>query len=90
MVDITSVAWGRDNLGQFADRSDGVYTLQVTTVEAPNAETPDGSWTTVGTFHYDQAIGVNKHLRHAYQVSQADGSPIPASGVRLLVPAAFW
>ena len=88
MIDITSVAWGRDNLGQFADRSDGVYELQVTTVEAPNAETPDGSWTTVGTFHYDESIGVQKHLRHAYQVSQADGSPIPATGVRLIVPSA--
>jgi hypothetical protein len=87
MVDITSVAWGRDNLNQFSDRSPGVYTLQVTTADNPSTDTPDTSWTTVGTFDYDNAIGVQIHLRHEFQVSQADGSPIPATGVRLLTPS---
>ncbi|MEM7385420.1 MAG: LamG-like jellyroll fold domain-containing protein, partial [Verrucomicrobiota bacterium] len=88
IVDVSSVAWGRDNLGQFNDRSDGVYTLQVTMADGPDAETEDDLWTTVGTFHYDEAIGTDKHLRHRFEVARQDGSPIPATGVRLLVPSA--
>ena len=95
MIDLTSVAWGRDNGnntsdccgGQLADRSVGVYTLQVTTVDNPGADTPDESWTTVGTIDYASVAGeFATYLRHEYRVSQADGSPIPATGVRLLVP----
>ncbi|MCX6855567.1 MAG: cadherin-like beta sandwich domain-containing protein [Verrucomicrobia bacterium] len=49
---LTSVAFGRDNLGGFTDRWQGVYTLQVTTVPNPTASTPDASWTTVGILDY--------------------------------------
>jgi autotransporter-associated beta strand protein len=49
---LTSVAFGRDNLGGFTDRWQGVYTLQVTTVPNPTSSTPDASWTTVGILDY--------------------------------------
>lgn len=49
---------------------------------------------TVATFDYTESLDVvvgeqfTTYLRHEYQVMQADGSPVRATGVRLLVPAA--
>ncbi|MEZ5323486.1 MAG: hypothetical protein R3F19_00245 [Verrucomicrobiales bacterium] len=107
--DIERIAWGRDNGngaiddsdagsdacgGQCDDRSDGIYELQFTTVANPDSDTPDGDWTTVGTFNYrsneDDAIGelFTWYLRHEFSVATSDGSPITATGVRLLVPQA--
>ena len=108
-VDISGIAWSRDNGngaaddsdpgsdacgGQCDDRSTGVYTLQVTTTANPNADTPDNAWMTVATFDYTESLDVvvgeqfTTYLRHEYQVMQTDGSPVTATGVRLLVPAA--
>ncbi len=65
-LNITSVAWGRDNGntagdccgGQLPDRDLGLYTLQRTTVVAPGAGTPvtgvaATGWETIGTFAYN-------------------------------------
>lgn len=80
--------------GQCDDRSDGVYELQVTTVANPDSDTSDEDWSTVGTFAYrsneDDVLGefFTWYLRHEFSVATADGSPISATGVRLLVPQA--
>ncbi|HMO51042.1 MAG TPA: choice-of-anchor D domain-containing protein [Kiritimatiellia bacterium] len=63
------VAFGRDNLGNFTDRALGLYTLQYTTVANPDQNTPDGSWTTIGTLDYQSAGGAlftNPAIRHAF------------------------
>jgi hypothetical protein len=106
---ISRIAWGRDNGngevddsepgtdacgGQCDDRSPGLYTLQITTVPNPDADTPDDDWKTVGTIEYtrkgdDEVDGLfTPYLRHEYTIANADGSPIVATGVRLLVPQA--
>ncbi|MDA0814033.1 MAG: hypothetical protein O3C21_16785 [Verrucomicrobia bacterium] len=106
---ITRIAWGRDNGngevddsdggtdacgGQCDDRSLGLYTLQITTVPDPDADTPDDDWKTIGTIEYkqkgDDKVGelFTPYLRHEYTIANADGSPIGATGVRLLVPQA--
>lgn len=94
-INLTSVAWGRDNGndggdccgGQLSDRTLGVYTLQFTADNGQN-------WTTIGTLDYqsnDDTVlggGFTSHFRHEYGVSLAGGAPIAADGVRILVPAA--
>jgi hypothetical protein len=108
-VGISGIAWGRDNGngavddsvagsdacgGQCDDRSFGIYTLQITTIANPDADTPDEAWTTVATFDYteslDAVVGAQftTFLRHEYQVMQTDGSEVTTTGVRLLVPMA--
>lgn len=108
-VEIERIAWGRDNGngaidgsdpgsdacgGQCVDRANGLYELQITTVANPDSGTPDGDWTTVGTFDHrsneDDEVGelFTWYLRHEFSVATADGSPISATGVRLLVPQA--
>ena len=68
LVDVSSIAWGRDNGlasgdscgGTCGDRAVGVYTLQYTSIEFPGqpdgttAETGDAStgWATIGTIEY--------------------------------------
>jgi len=100
LVAVDRVAWGRDNGnnatdfcgGQCTDRSLGEYVLQYTTVEDPDentAATGDAAtgWETIGTFEYrgtDEAF--TAYLRHEYGISTADGQPISATGLRLLVP----
>lgn len=46
---INRLAFSRDNTGQIDDRTFGRYTVQVTTAANPDASTPDGEWTTLGT-----------------------------------------
>ncbi|MDF1784946.1 MAG: hypothetical protein P1U82_03690 [Verrucomicrobiales bacterium] len=95
MIDVASVAWGRDNGnntndccgGQLRDRVVGLYTLQFTTVGDPDIDTSDDSWTTIVEFDYENVVGeFQNYLRHEYQVSSADGSAILATGIRLVVP----
>jgi hypothetical protein len=94
-VNITNVAWGRDN-GDSAfvgtDRALGLYTLQVTTVPSPDgtvAETEDAStgWATLGTVEYRRADppDFNPELRHRFEVSSG-GFPVEATGLRIKVP----
>ncbi|MDP3849652.1 MAG: HYR domain-containing protein [Luteolibacter sp.] len=78
---IHKIAFGRDNLGLAPDRALGTYTLQFTTVADPDAATPDESWTTIGTLHYQSAGGANfanPHLRHVFSFT-----PVMATGIRL-------
>ncbi len=90
-VSVSSVAWGRDNQGQFGDRSLGEYSLQFTLVPDPDADTPDTGdpvtgWQTIGSVRYSVATAeFTPQLRHEFEISR-DGSPILATGVRLLVP----
>ncbi len=99
-VQITSVAWGRDNGnnladacgGQCTDRSTGRYTLQFTRVPDPDEQTeatgdPTTGWQTIGDITY-MAAGDDfaPYLRHEYGLSQ-DGQGILATGIRLLVPS---
>ena len=76
---INSFAFGRDNTGTFGDRSGGTYMLQYTTAAAPNASTPDGSWTTIGSIYYDHN-GLDSADRHEYSFA-----PVTATGVRVIV-----
>ena len=84
---LRSIALGRDNLGTFVDRNLGLYTLQYTTVDGPDASTPDASWTTIGTLDYQSpgSLATNfslPHLRHRYNFDPVND----VTGVRLLVP----
>jgi len=96
LINITNIAWSRDNgdaaEGTFTDRALGSFTLQITTVAAPDATTPDTGepttgWTTIGTVEYRRAEppGFTPHLRHRFDVASG-GAPIEATGVRIKVP----
>lgn len=83
---LQSIAFGRDNLGAFGDRTLGLYTLQYTTAGTVDANTPDASWTTIGTLNYVSPGGTNfsnPALRHRYNFDPVAG----VTGVRLLVPS---
>lgn len=96
-VDVSTVAWGRDNGDAVkddcgtacTDRSAGVYTLLYTQVEAPNNETaetgdPSTGWAVIGriTYRGQGSAGFRHHLRHEYNV-RLNGAPISATGVSL-------
>jgi hypothetical protein len=82
-VQIGKVAWGRDNTGHFFDRNLGTYTLQYTTVANPNAATPSGSWTTLGSVTYGPGgdLTVGTALRNVWSFPS-----VAATGIRLFVP----
>ena len=78
---VNQIAFGRDNTGTYPDRCLGVYELQYTTVANPNASTPEGSWTTIGTLDYQSGGGTNfasPALRHRFSFT-----PVFATGLRL-------
>jgi hypothetical protein len=104
LATITSFAFGRDNGnsvadacgGQCADRSLGLYTIQITRVSVPDESTLDTGdattgWQTIGTLEYvgnEDTIpgeGFTSFLRHEYEIAQA-ATPIQATGFRILVP----
>lgn len=64
-IAIGRVAFGRDHTGVQTTRSDGIYTLQYTTVPNPNASTPDTSWQTIAVITYPGSV-VNPNLRQMY------------------------
>ncbi|MBI2929016.1 MAG: lamin tail domain-containing protein, partial [Verrucomicrobia bacterium] len=87
---ISSVAFGRDNLGTYSDRTLGHYTLQYTRVASPGTSTtatsnPDTGWANIGTLNY-QGSGTGLFTapsrRHRFTFT-----PVMATGIRLLVPA---
>ena len=98
-IRVKAIAWGRDNGddtgdccdGQIKDRWKGVYTLQVTQVDEPGlatGETGDATtgWLTIATIEYkEETDDFIPYLRHEFQVSDIQGSPIPATAVRLKV-----
>jgi hypothetical protein len=82
-VQVSSIAFGRDNNGVFTDRTLGTYTLQYTTAANPTNATT--AWTTIGTLNYQSAGGTNfafPSKRHRYTFNT-----VAATGIRLLVPA---
>jgi hypothetical protein len=85
LTEIGSIAFGRDNLGQFGDRWQGEYTVQYTTSSMPEYA-GEGEWTTIGTIKYNTAQAPRfaaPSRRHQYTFD-----PVQATGVRLLVPEA--
>ena len=98
-IRVKAIAWGRANGddtgdccgGQIKDRWKGVYTLQVTQVDEPGlatGETGDATtgWLTIGTIEYkEETDDFIPYLRHEFQVGDIQGSPIPATAVRLKV-----
>ncbi|MBI4600901.1 MAG: hypothetical protein HY721_02975 [Planctomycetes bacterium] len=78
---VRSIAFGRDNTGQYADRCLGRYVLQYTAVDSPNELTPDGDWTEVGELWNDGICPGLPALRHRY-----DFPPVEATAIRLIVP----
>ena len=102
-INVTSIAWGRDNGnvdgdccgGTLPDRALGTYTLQYTTVAAPNAATVDTGdaatgWANLGTITYlggAEGATFTSYLRHRFEIAQG-GSPVAATGIRFKVPDA--
>lgn len=100
-VNVSSIAWSRDNGdtteggcagGTCTDRAVGTYTLQYTTVPAPDAATAETGeaatgWVTVGTIQYlagtDDA-NFTSYLRHRFDIAHG-GAPIAATGLRLKI-----
>jgi len=90
-IAISSIAWGRENtVATGADRWQGIYTLQVTSVRNPDASTsetgdPATGWVTIGTVEYrGQSTAFRPWLRHRYDVAKG-GNPIQATGLRIKV-----
>ena len=80
---IDSVAFGRDNLGNYSDRCAGTYLLQYTTVENPDETTPDEAWIDIGHINnfFFTSDSNSPGLRHLFEFD-----PVIASGIRLIVP----
>lgn len=77
LIPIDRVAFGRDHTGVQTSRSDGIYTLQYTSVANPDASTPDASWQSITAITYPGSV-VNPNQRHMY------GFPsVAATGFRL-------
>ena len=77
---INEIAFGRDSDGvvSFADRAAGVYILQYTDVENPDATTSDLDWITLGTATLSPT-DPQRFLRHSYTFDD-----VLATGVRIL------
>ena len=86
---LSSLAFGRDNLGTFSDRTLGTYTAQYTRVAVPGAATSftgnaDTGWATIGTLNYQNAgtgLFTAPSRRHRFSFT-----PVAATGLRLVVP----
>ena len=77
---IGRVAFGRDNLGAFTDRTLGDYTIQYTTIASPNMATPEASWTTIGVINVNTSLPLPSQ-RHVFEFA-----PVNATGIRVLTP----
>ncbi len=103
---ISSIAWSRDNGntteggcagGTCVDRCVGVYTLQYTTVDAPDASTPETfepatGWANIGTVEYLGGIDdiyFSAYLRHRFDLAQS-GAPLMATGIRIRCRMSAW
>lgn len=71
-------AFGRDNNPWYEDRSDGNYTIQVTTSISPDENTIDSLWTTL-----DVVTVASSAIRKVYSFD----APVLATGFRIIVPA---
>ena len=82
--EITSIAFGRDNTGNFYERFLGTYTLQYTTTPNPDETTGDEEWIDLGSVTYTGAGGENfsnPAIRHLFEFDA-----VTATGVRLMTP----
>lgn len=82
---VASLTWGRDNTGTYGDRCQGTYTIQYTTIANPDATTPDGSWTTIGTISLTAGGHpgfTSPSIRHRFNIN----SPVSATGIRIISP----
>jgi hypothetical protein len=80
-IDVSSIAFSRDNTGTMTDRSLGEYTLQFTEVVDPDETTPDENWTTIGKILYEADNPAKSHERHRFNFGTKE-----ATGIRLLTP----
>ncbi|MCL5098964.1 MAG: lamin tail domain-containing protein, partial [Candidatus Omnitrophica bacterium] len=89
-VAIAGIAWGRDNTGQYNDRWQGTYTIQVTRVANPGGSTaetgnPATGWAVLGTIDYSSSsTGFRPWVRHRFDLA-ANGQPVPVTGLRIKV-----
>ena len=80
MYFIDSIAFGRDNTGGFNDRAQGNITIQYTSVDDPDAFTPNSDWFTLDVLNYDALFPGSPALRHEYDLD----TPVIATGIRLI------
>ena len=78
---MASIAFGRDSTGTFGDRCLGLYVLQYTTADAPDASTPDDAWIAIGIAENGIPCPPIPAIRHRYNFA-----PVEATAIRLLVP----
>lgn len=79
---IDAVAISRDNGGEattYTDRSQGAYTIQVTSSPNPTAATPDNEWHSVGVATIDGSTA-SPNLRRVYSFDPVSG----VTGVRVI------
>jgi len=82
-VPVAQFAFGRDNTGQFADRSGGTFTLQYTTTPNPDVNTPADQWLNIGAITQSSNDGgaFSSAKRHAFSFPSVN-----ATGMRVLTP----
>ena len=78
---VRSIAFGRDNTGQYADRALGRYVPQYTGVDAPSELTADADWIDIGEVNSTGTCPPSPALRHRYNFQAVE-----ATAVRLVVP----
>lgn len=81
---LSSFAFGRDNLGTYADRTAGTYNLFYTTDSGLNAGNAlSANWTSIGSLVYTAGTPNYPSARHLYNLT----SPISgATGFRIAAP----
>ncbi|MDG2383768.1 MAG: hypothetical protein P8N76_18995 [Pirellulaceae bacterium] len=92
--DVQSIAFGRDNLAAFTDRSQGLYSLQYTQVASPSGNLglavtgdPGSGWADLGTLDYGASEGHSSNYNQTFVRHRFNFDAIAASGLRLVVPA---
>jgi hypothetical protein len=80
-IAIDRIAFGRDNQGNFPDRSLDHYIVQYTTTPNPNANT--ATWTTIGAVDYRSVSITNPWLRHLFSFPTVN-----ATGLRIITATA--
>lgn len=93
-VPLGRIAWGRDNTGNFGDRTAGVYTAHYTQVPNPGAGLgvtgdPTTGWASLGSVNYTTGgvpgSAVSMSLRHEWNFAGVN-----ATGVRLTAPGSSF
>ena len=84
IVNVSGIAWGRDNTGGYTDRWRGLYIIEYTQVASPSATTPDAQWQLIGSVDYatlpqtgDFSLPARRH-RWSFPAVQASGIRVRA------------